>query len=93
VTLSVRLASVLELELPRNKATNNKINTAPPTTHTHGSAYQVSLVVVLVVMEVEELDEVSCANTTVCKRHSNTSVAKFFKGAQADNCFISNCFI
>ncbi len=42
VTLSVRLALLVSLLLfPRISAINNKINTAIPTTHTHGEEYQV----------------------------------------------------
>lgn len=92
VTLSVRRASVLELEFPLNKATNNKISTAPPTTHTHGSAYHVSFVVVVVVTVLDELDEVSWASATACTRQSMNRAAKFFREAHAGNCFICRNF-
>ena len=60
VTLSV-VPLVLLLRLPFTKATISKINTPPPTTHTHGSAYQVCVsdFIVVVVVDVVAL---SCAH-------------------------------
>jgi hypothetical protein len=58
VTLSLAPAVVLLLP-PLNKATNNKINTAAPITHTHGEVQKsvCSVVVIVVfVLDVELLE-------------------------------------
>ena len=62
--ITVVLEVSLVLEFPRNKATRRMMNTAPPTTHTHGWVYHV--VVVFVVVVVLELAEVSWATRTIC---------------------------
>ncbi len=89
VTLSVRDA-VLELpELPDplTKATMSNISTAPPTTHTHGSVYQVfvsdlDVVVVVAVIvlswaHTRALLTVNTHNNKVCL--SKRRLIKFFK--------------
>ena len=62
VTLSVVLLD--ELLLPLTNATISKINTAPPTTHTHGCVYHscVSVVVVDVVVVLVDVAALSCAH-------------------------------
>jgi hypothetical protein len=68
VTLSVVAESVLLLLLPRVSATSNKINTAAPTSHTQGEEYQFSVcvVVVMLLVELEEVPLLSCAQRIVC---------------------------
>ncbi len=48
---------------PLSKATNIKIKTAAPTTHTHGSAYQVLEVVVVVFVTLEDVSSCAIATT------------------------------
>ena len=77
----LRETSVLLLELLRNRATSIIINIAPPTTHTHGCAYHVVVVVVVsLVTDVLELELLlSCAQVTTCiklKRNINKNLPK-----------------
>ena len=62
IVLSVR-DEVLLLLLPLTKATISNINTAPPTTQTHGSVYQVCVSDVAVVVVVVAVLVLSCAHT------------------------------
>jgi hypothetical protein len=63
-------------ELPRKRATIMMMNTAAPATHTHGDAYQLVVVVVVVLFSVT-LSFVACAHTTICI-HVNMAIIKNF---------------
>ena len=72
-TTVVRDTSVV-LELPRNNATRIIMNTAVPTTHTHGCAYHVVVVVVvLVVVSLWPEPELSWAQVATCIRLKKNS--------------------
>jgi hypothetical protein len=84
VTLSVRPEVLLLLPLVR--ATINSINTAPPTIQTHGSVYQV---VVVVVEEVDvAVTVLSCAHAIACEKVSSKSRKAFLTKPGIIECFI-----
>jgi hypothetical protein len=86
VTLSER---VFELLLPRIRATISNNNTAPPTIHTQGWVYHVSVVVVVVVLELEELlAALSCAKAIACINASIKNVTRALYENALVNCFI-----
>ncbi len=78
VTLSDRVSELLLL--PLNKATISNNNTAPPTIHTHGCVYHVSVVVVVDVEELELLllfpPVLSWAMATACKKVNIKNVTR-----------------
>ncbi len=74
--ITVVRSVVVEL-LPRTSAIIIINNTIPPTTHTHGSVYQVVVVVVVVVLVEVELELLlSWARDIACTKHSVRNVRR-----------------
>jgi hypothetical protein len=71
-----------------NNATNNKIKTAAPITHTHGFENQSEVSFVTVTDFVEDEDDVSCANTTTCINNSKQNKANALKFPAIVKCFM-----
>lgn len=93
VTLSVRpLVVVFPPLLPRTSATISKINTAPPTTQTHGSVYQVCVSEVAVVVVVVAVTVLSCAQATAFATENKHSINAFLKNPGLIRCFNFFCF-
>jgi hypothetical protein len=81
---------------PLRIATNKRINTAPPTTHTQGAVHQSvrSVVVVFIVVEELELDDwLSCAQEIRTKKLRSNSAAEYLSTAIFDFCFIASFLI
>jgi len=96
----VLLVTVVLLEEPLlpplRIATNKRINTAPPTTHTHGAVHHsvCSVVVVFtVVLELVLPDGLSCAQQININKLQSNNAAKDLSPAFFDNCFMPSFLI
>lgn len=85
-TLSVR--PVLLLLFPLVRAIISNINTAPPTTKTHGSVYQVFSCEVEVAVVVVAVTVLSCAHAIALLTVNKNSRKLYFKNPGLIKCFI-----
>ena len=77
VILSVRVvAAAVLLPRPRNKETSNRIKRTPPTTHTHGAAYQSVEFVTVTVLLVLLVPELELRAAVVLSKHSGLKQGK-----------------
>jgi hypothetical protein len=89
--MTVVLSVVLEL-FPRISAMITKSNSTPPTTHTHGSVYQVVVVVVVVFVVLDVELVLSCAHKATCTKLSARVAKNVLKFRLASSCFMCDVF-